>query len=604
MFINKKPMIRLFISAVFSNLLLYLSLGRFELVKFLISMPLFLLSTFFIFLINITLLSLFKRENISLLVSIFISILLSLSNFLKIKFRKEPIVPDDFGFLKSIPSLLRLIEPVYLILFLFFIITFIFLLIYLVKKKEQTKLSVYIPFRIRTQALILSVSIMVFFSFGQFEREGSLVQTTFENLNFSEHEETLDIYRENGFIPGFISKVSSKNMIEPKKYSKKTVESIINKYQIIADNKNKEMNHEDYQDISVVYILSESLSDPSRVKGVTLDEKILPYIQNPEDKYMYGQMIVPTYGGNTANTEFEVLTGFSLQYMNSNTALPFNNFVADVPGFPSFVDKFKKNNLESKSIAIHSYTPRLFNREAVYENFGFDEVYFVDDMTYQEKLDDSDYVSDESTFKEIMKHLKKDESQFIHVSTMQNHSPYSNKYDDQYEEFEVEKGMLLEKNLKNYIYGIQKSDKAIEQLIKEIDTLDKKIILVYYGDHLPGIYSSLLEINDSPFDLYATDYFIYKNFETTSKLNANISSMSVSSLTNKAASVKLTWLDALRDELSSSIIPGQSKNYLVENKILTEKDLDDTNKQIIEDFKMIQYDFVEGKRHSLPYLNK
>ena len=80
--------------------------------------------------------------------------------------------------------------------------------------------------------------------------------------------------------------------------------------------------------------------------------------------------------------------------------------------------------------------------------------------------------------------------------------------------------------------------------------------------------------------------------------------MSVSSLTNKAASVKLTWLDALRDELSSSIIPGQSKNYLVENKILTEKDLDDTNKQIIEDFKMIQYDFVEGKRHSLPYLNK
>ena len=333
-----------------------------------------------------------------------------------------------------------------------------------------------------------------------------------------------------------------------------------------------------------------------------MEDEVLPYIQNRNDKYMSGKMIVPTYGGNTANTEFEVLTGFSLQYMNSNTALPFNNFVADVSGFPSFVDKFKKNNINSKAIAIHSYTSRLFNREAVYKNFGFDEVFFVDDMTYQNKLDDSNYVSDESTFKEVLKHLKQNESQFIHVSTMQNHSPFSNKYDEQYEGIDVEKGLLLEKNLKNYIYGIQKSDEAIEILIDEIEKIDKKIIVVYYGDHLPGIYSSLLEFNEGPFDLYSTDYFIYKNFDDPLQINDTISSMAVSNITNKAASVKFTWLDALQNELNTNMIAGQTKHYLTQNEIIEEKDLDNLSEEIVADFKLIQYDFVEGKLYSLPYL--
>ena len=63
----------------------------------------------------------------------------------------------------------------------------------------------------------------------------------------------------------------------------------------------------------IVVVQSESFFDPSVVRGLD-GEDFAPNLHRLAKEGSSGGLHVPTYGGGTIRTEFEVLTGLSLRY--------------------------------------------------------------------------------------------------------------------------------------------------------------------------------------------------------------------------------------------------------------------------------------------------
>lgn len=65
-------------------------------------------------------------------------------------------------------------------------------------------------------------------------------------------------------------------------------------------------------DNTVIMILSESFSDPTRVPGIALAEDPMPNIRALKETTTSGLMLSPGFGGGTANIEYQSLTGLDL----------------------------------------------------------------------------------------------------------------------------------------------------------------------------------------------------------------------------------------------------------------------------------------------------
>lgn len=611
-----KAVIQLLLMAVGISLLLTASILNFNLfatfASFVKSPALMIFSIFVIFLIELLLLTIFNELKMTLSFSFLITILISVINYLKIQFRAEPLIPTDLGFIFDLNSIIRLITPTQIIMISIMVIAMLGIIAYLVYRevRHQTGIKIFDHNRQSTyrRGFILLLSVVMLMSMRSYQVEGSLLKKTLTSFGFKEYEfDILKSYRENGFINGYISNISDEVMLQPEGYSQSAVEAIMKKYQDRADVFNMQAKYDSFEDISVVYILSESTSNPDRVKGVNIDSNPLEFITDPVNKSLKGLMVSPVYGGSTANTEFEILTGLSMQYLSSNSIIPFKGLIPEFDSFPSMVQDFKKNNESAKAYSLHSYNNKLFKRPEVYETFGFDESLFDEDMRYQDTIDDSTYISDESTYKEALDLLKQEGNQFINVVTMQNHSPFTDKYDTQYPGITLdEEDEELQNTLASYTQGIKYSDDAMKEFMDEIMNLDKKVVVVYYGDHLPGLYNSLLEQNDDPFDLYQTEYFITKNFDqdvTGLAQEMSASANSMSALTHAVAGVKVNPLHMLNLSLTQKAIGGNAQFYKTNQGTTAYADLDDETKTMIEEFKMIQYDLLVGEFYAKEYLN-
>ena len=607
---SNQVIIKLLASSIVISFLLtasVLNLNIFDtLATFTASLSLTLFSIFIIFTMQLLLLSLINELKLTMWLSFLISILVSVVNLLKIQFRSEPLIPTDLGFLFDLPAIIRLITPIQIVLVSLLLLAIIAIILVLVYRQRKFQTGVKI-FDIDKQSnyrrgFLLILSFTLLLSMRSYQVEGSLLKKTLTSFGFKEYQfDILKSYRENGFVNGYISNISNDVMVMPEGYSKESVQAIMEKYQVQADTFNIQSKYDNFQDISVVYILSESLSNPQRVNGVEIEENPLPFISDPKGKSLQGLMVSPVYGGTTANTEFEVLTGLSMKYLASGSIIPFKSIIPEFEKFPGIVKDYLRDNPYGKAISLHSYNDKLFKRPEVYEKLGFDQCYFDADMIHQDPLFDSTYISDKSTFNDALAYLSQDGSQFMNVVTMQNHSPFTDKYDALYPGVSVETDPNLEESLAAYTQGIHYSDQAIEEFIQAVSQMDKKVMVVYYGDHLPGLYNSLLDENKDPFDLYTTDFFIYKNFDQDHRQMAKeqvVSASSLNALTHLYARVELSPLHILNLKINQQAVGGSALNYKTKEGTQQYLDLSPELQSMIEEYKMIQYDILVGENYS------
>ena len=273
---------------------------------------------------------------------------------------------------------------------------------------------------------------------------------------------------------------------------------------------------------TVIAIMNETFADLSIFNGLNAGYTGPTYYNNLAGALQRGNLAVSVHGGGTCNTEFEFLTGNSLGFIGGNK---YPYMLYDFSNVASLPQQFKE--LGYTTTAMRPQNPVNWNRSTVYQAMGFGEFLSDADFSGQEGAWSLHAgLSDASTYDRIIQMLNENANpQFIFDVTMQNHGGYD--AIDIPEEYLVpgatdalaENG-ALQTQATEYLGLINASDQALESFLTQLTQLDRKVAVVFFGDHQPGFSGA---INDMIFPgedelahntrLYETTYFMWTNYE-------------------------------------------------------------------------------------------
>ena len=439
----------------------------------------------------------------------------------------------------------------------------------------------------------------------------------------------------NGALTTFLSLTRVKAMEDEPEYSQAAMQQIKDRYAQAADEINAQRS-QNLTDNTVVMILSESFSDPNRVPDVHFGIDPMPNIRALGQTTTSGLMLSPGYGGGTANIEFQQMTGLNMANFSDTLLSPYQQLVATRPKFYSFNQMWNEHCGDeystSCSIGYHPFKQFFYLRGVNYKKFGFSHLYTLDSdpkiahgEAYVGPNGTKTEVSDEEAYKNVVEEIRTNTeqnkpSQYIQLITMQNHAPYPDLYGAENEFHGVnetpdtvpERGIIA-----TYAKNVQRTDEATASFLNELDGIDKPITVVFYGDHLPGIYNTANADKNNALTLHETNYFIWSNRASAShdvKLPKSDAAYTSSNyfMTQAAEQMnaRISPYLALLDELHAEV-PAMSRSVNAgvwsakgEPTLLDDNgDVIDTNtlsskaKQLLADYKMVQYDMSVGKNY-------
>ncbi|WP_066026451.1 LTA synthase family protein [Enterococcus mundtii] len=518
--------------------------------------------------------------------------ILGFANYLKMSYRQEPIYPDDlkmiteFNLLKDMTG-----TPIFIGLMLVAALTIGGVIWAIVRsfKKDRT-FQIY-----RVLTLVMTVAMMGYFS--NFNNPNNLLRKAYnQTALWIPYSQKMNYYN-TGFIGGFLYNLKVEPMERPEGYSKEKITEITEKYQAIADEKNQTASNEQP---NIIYVMSESFSDPSHLNGVTVTGDPLADYREVANQTYSGQMLSQNYGGGTANIEFEALTGLSMALFNGQMTTPYTMLVPKLDQLPSLVSTLNAQNY--RTTAIHPYNTSMYKREDVYQTLGFDSFISEGNMTYTDTIDNNPYISDESAYKEILDLLKDEETpQFVHLVTMQTHMPYAGKYS------QLDFSATTEDNngtdtLDNYLQDIAYSSQALKAFTEALKDTPRRTLVVFWGDHLPGIYSDEIKNKNEKQALHQTEFLM---FDTAGELEKRETNDAVTSPFYFAANLleqtnqKTTGFYQLLLEMESAIPAFERELYFQNGQWGKEAQLNQAQEEVYEAYRLIQYDLVSGEQYSL-----
>ncbi|EQA3592887.1 LTA synthase family protein [Enterococcus hirae] len=516
--------------------------------------------------------------------------ILGYANYLKMTYRQEPIYPDDLKMIKEFGLLKDMTGTTS-----FYLLAGMILLvvaggcwaIYRSFKKDKKFKA------IRVITLFTTIFALIYIS--HFNNPNNLLRKAYNKTAlWIPYSQKMNYYN-TGFIGGFLYNLKIDPMEKPKGYSEEKIKEITSHYQKLADEKNKTASEEQP---NIIYVMSESFSDPSRLNGVEITGDPLADYYAVADQTYSGQMLSQNYGGGTANIEFEALTGFSMGLFNAQLTTPYTMLVPKMNQLPSIVSTLKDQNYHTT--AIHPYNTSMYKRKDVYEVLGFDEFISENTMTYTDTIEDNPYISDASAYQEVMDLLKEDDTpQFIHLVTMQTHMPYDGKYQQLEYTAKTEDNSGIS-SLENYLQDISYSSQSLKAFTEELKKLSRRTLVVFWGDHLPGIYSDTIQNSNEKHTLHETQFLMFDSQGELEKTEAPVTSpfyfaADLMNQTNQQTTGFYQLLLALQNELPAF----ERELYYQEGQWQREAQLNKKQAELYQAYEMIQYDIVSGEKYSL-----
>ena len=571
----------------------------------------FVLNVILVALLYLMLLMLFNRFWTASIVILAVGIIVAAIEHFKVEIRYEAILPADLGFLGSntgnmltfIPAGAHVTILVALGAFAV-LLALILVLRHFDGRKGRMIRTDNLSLNLTSRLILLLLPILVFALYCIHVSTTDSLANKFSRAlgdTPSMWDSVYDAQR-NGPLVAFTRQLNPKIMDKPSNYSEETMKKVAARYQKEAETINASRTN-NLTDSTVVYVLSESFSDPSRVPGLKTNKDSMPNIRKIKAGTTSGLMLSSGYGGGTANLEYMGLSGLSMANFESSLSSPYQQLV------PS-----------------QHWTPTINQLWGAPAN-GFSHFYTLtgpDVIKYQDKIDESPYVSDKSSYDSALEGIKSGKTnKFIQIITMQNHMPYHEWYENNDYTAESTTGTPLgddeQQSIETYQKGVEITDKATQEFLNELDALDKPVTVVFYGDHLPGIYSSASEDGNNSLALHLTDYFIWSNKASSSQGNKasdaaysspNFFVAQAADHMNAKVSPYLAFLTEMHSKIAAmeppvvnkiqgwDRIPEGQNIYLDQNgNPMSTDDFDKETKQLLADYKLIQYDITAGKNY-------
>lgn len=569
------------------------------------------LTTLLIFLTFKALQALTNRYWLSLLVTGMSNIIWIIANIQKMNLRNEPILPSELAMIDDLDSLLKMIDYHLLIYSGIAIVVVIVAIVVLEHRYRAQRLTW--PWRI----FWLILAVCAFGSSAFWNHHGSRMQTIMAGLDDQPHFIHQAVgAKQNGPTVQFLNNVDITVMTRPHGYSKAAMERISREYNQTARQINATRTDQ-LKDQTIIFNLSESFANPDRVPGVTLKANPIPRIDHIKKQTTSGIMISSGYGGGTADMEYMSLTGFAMCNFAQTLSTPYTQLVPYLKHNPTIVQSFKY------AAAIHPYSKKFYDRGTDYPKFGFKKFSYLGSKQYpirhQKKIDRNTYMSDQTAYANTLDQLKAHHgAQFINLVTMQNHLPYNNLYNG-INRFHATVGDGTDPaQVENYAMGIHYTDAAVDHFIKEISKLNRPITLVFYGDHLPGIYRNSMKKDG--LKLHETDYFIYSNpaaqrqgarklTRSTHYVGPNDFIAMAAEQTNSRVTPYQALLTRLYHELPAYALSTQQNGtnsfnsapeYVnQQGKVVNYNSFTKKQKKLWHDYQLVQYDITAGHHYLL-----
>lgn len=561
-----------------------------------------------IYILQGVLFALIYRIKIVMYISIFLNWFFFFADEIVLVLRKTPLVPTDLLSIKTAVS----VAGNYTFEFtsrLIVATAFSVMLVYIIHKLELKKtmietskmleqLGVRFAFLVCSGILILYV--------GSFQR-GEFKKDNFDVENMNENVGTLLAFYLN-----------SKEMFleEPSGYTAAKAERLLDEYTDETEEYVEASTVFDDDNPNVIIIMDEAFSDLEVLGDLELDRDPLSFCHElvSNDNVISGELNVSVWGGNTCNTEFEVLTGNTLQLLPYGS-IPYMQYVNK--NTYSICDYFHR--LGYRNVAIHPYWGQCWRRDTIYNQIGFDEFIDAEDFDVESSTRNLDnitihsgfdfgdleyvreYISDRESFRKIIEQYENkgaDERLFIFNVTMQNHGGYL--YDGDNFEYTIKSNRYNAPSVNQYLSLVQKTDEAFEELISYFKQAEEPTVILFFGDHQPGLANEFYEemfghtyenftISDYQ-KRYTVPYYIWANYDLNSLCDAQTDVTSTNYLSlilKEAAGLPLDSWDNFRKEVQEEY-PVLTARMLVDCNG-TRYLRDGVQDELLDQYELIQY---------------
>lgn len=527
-----------------------------------------------------------NRYSYATVINLGSAILLVISNQLKIAYRAEPVLTTDIVWLKQIPLLLTFTDKQQIQLLVGYLLALLVLACLLRWYFRRGALfpSVFSRLTVLTS---LGLALLGAKSFLGPDEKGKIIEgvPVISRLNNIADINWLGFtvnarYRSLAYV--WFKQLTTKVMEKPEDYSEEAIKQIVETYTEEAQAINKSRSNY-LEEQTVIVMLSESFSDPLRLPGISLSQDILPTINAVKKSHTSGTMTADFYGGGTANMEMQALMGLPYYNLSPTVASMTTEVIPKMFQVPFISDFYQPDN----KVAIHFHNASNYSRNTIYKDKGFSTFVALDgtdDKPTQLEFNGAN-ASDRSTYFAIETNLTDDTPQFFSVITMQNHMPWTKEEPAEIMGTGPDFTEEEKTQLSHYARLLYDTDIETKALLESLSQKEKKITLLFYGDHLPGLYPNRL-FADDPQLQYETDYFIWSNFETEKLDYPSVNSSDFPALLLKQTNSKVSPYYALLTDLLDT---------------RREKESTSETEAIAKAVQMIEYDLILGKNYLKNY---
>lgn len=467
--------------------------------------PLMFLFNTMIVLLTLSLSMMFSKRYFMMLLIGVIWLGLGTANFVIQCFRLTPLTFMDFYVLKSVSGIFSMyvdsIRMILIAILLAALLTFLFILWRKAKKYQK---------QIRIPALVIGITTVSMLLLSSFAVKVSALSDDFTNLP--------DAYADYGFAYCFSNSVIDRGIKEPEGYSEAGVKALMNKINNgsnhlpsvsteAADTESKQPN--------IIMIQLESFIDANHLINYSFSENPVPNFTRLKQEYSSGYLTVPVYGAGTINTEFEVLSGMSIDFFGTSE-YPYRTILQSTTAESMC---YNLSPLGYHSYVIHNNTGTFYNRNSIFPKLGFDHfvsLEYMNDVEYNP----TGWAKDKVLTDQILSSLNEDTNKdFIYTITVQSHGKY--------QELPTEENLIkvssklpdasegFTNQVEYYVNQIHQTDAFVGDLLSRLSTFDEPTIVVMYGDHQPPLdFDEADLINGNKFQ---TEYVMWSNYPMENK---------------------------------------------------------------------------------------
>lgn len=423
-----------------------------------------------------------RRAIFSTISSLTIIIAICAINRIKLATLQQPITFNDAYFLKSLDfSELRLLTN-YLSVKLIVVPSVLILLLTAIFIREPPIIRKYTPARLASAAIVMVLMSMLAMRaapFGEFYNSQRLRLTPWWLPTSQLHAGIFGV-----FIHGAYS--ASTALDEP--IDGKAIHKFINLPDAGPGHASKRSVTPALGNTppDIIIVQSESFFDPAILKDIDNTSQLLPYLHLARQRGRSGEMAVPTFGGGTLRTEFEVLTSIPLAAFPK---IEFPYLEIQTKKYHSLPRVLGKMGYET--VAIHPNRSSFWNRKKAFVAMGFDKFDSLRNFP-SDSPKDGLTLSDSAFTDKIISTLKLSKSPtFIFGISMEGHGPYEDRFVNRKD---VRNNLFAPKawseksqlEFRDYTYHISHADAAFGRLWQFLQDRKHPYVLIFYGDHLPG----------------------------------------------------------------------------------------------------------------------